>query len=433
MHIDIAQAEKWRRWRAAMLFVVAAISWHLTFEGLHTLKGFWTSVELATITTIFHTFSWMLLYDAVPKAAAGLLPPGRSRYLAFVGVVAAVGIIFTATFYSWVGIAAAPSQRKHMRDTTGAATTTLADLRESRQRAQDLRPVLSQTSESILKLAQDEEKHGALSTKNNKGPFTLALYALSSAYDDAASIMEKDDAIAAENFAEAERLLTTMRALDAEASTHDDRVEDVNSRFAEAAQRLNRLLSDLKKGPLRSALAVVRKSDATIQFLPARRDSPSETAAKAALIKLASDSKTRIDQLAEGSDQTLITVPRFEPMSREEAAIAYVRDFPQYVGYCLVFDLAFPLVGLIAALIFSPYRSASDSSSRADQGGKRSRSREDDGGGDLPAEHANRERILQALRSASLRTSAVTHGDARPLSRKVNGTSDRNTSSGGPS
>lgn len=430
MQIDIALIEKWRRWRAAMLFVVAAISWHLTFDGLHTLKGFWTSVELATVTTIFHTFSWMLLYDGVPKAAAGLLPRGRSRYLAFVGIVAAVGIVFTATFYSWVGIAAAPSQRKHFLDIIDGATNSLADVREARQREQDLKPVLSQTSDAILKLAQDEEKYGALSTKNNTGPFTLALFQLSSAYADAASILEKDDIVAQENFAEAERLLATMRALHAEASTHDDRVDDVNARFADAAQRLNRLLSDLKKSPLRSALAVVRKSDATIQFLPARRDSPGETAAKAALIKLASDSKARIDQLAEGADRTFIAVPRFEPMSREEAAIAYVKEFPQYVGYCLVFDLLFPLVGLVAALVFSPYRSSSDSSSRSERRPARSEPDETPAA-ERPVADANRGRILEALRGAGSRKAGSGRSSSRESTARTNGALAPTAANGG--
>lgn len=396
MHFDPGQFEKWRRRRTVMLFAVAFVGAHLAFEGLHATKGFGTSLELALVTTLFHTFSWMFLYEAVPRAAAGQASAGRGALLVLVGFVAAAGIIATATFYSWVGVAAAPSQRKHFMAIIEDGTTVLAELRDARQREQELKPVLSQTSDSILQLAQDEEKHGALSTKNNKGPFTMALYGLSSAYADAAAILEKDDVAAQENFAEAERILATMRTLHAEASAHDDRVEDVNARFAEAALRLNRLLSELKKSPLRSALTVVRKSDTTIAFLPARRDAPGETAAKGALIKLASESKARIDQLAEGADRTFLKVPRFQTLSREEAAIQYIADFPQYPIYCLTIDLILPLIGLLAALFFAPFRRATEHvpTTRAVEEDDAEPQRPERSSTTLP----NRDRIVEALR-----------------------------------
>lgn len=351
---NLEQLTTWRRRSTLMLIVVGIVGWHLSFEGVRALKPFWTAVELATVITIFHVFSWSLQYATVPMVVSGKVPPGRRRIPLVIGIVASVGIIVTATFFSWVNIAAGPSLRKSFMRIIDEGTAVLADLRDARQRERELKPVLTQTSEAILRLAQDEEGHGALSTKDRKGPFTYALYSLASAYADAADILEKDDVVAHENFAEAERILTEMRVLHAEASAHDDRVEEVATRFAQGASRLNRLLSDLKKTPLRSVLAVVRKSDATISFLPARRDSPLETGAKAALIKLASDSKARIDQLAEGADRTLLKVPRFEVLSREEAAIAYVAAFPQYPIICVTIDLVLPLIGLLATIFFSP-------------------------------------------------------------------------------
>lgn len=353
---NLGEAETWRRRSTLVLLGVALVGWHLSFEGLRALKPFWTSFELATIITIFHSFSWSLIYAAVPLVVAGRVPPARRRIPLVIGIVAAAGIVTTATFFSWVSVAATPSVRKACLDFIDASTTVLADLRDARQRERELRPVLAQTSESILQLAQDEEGHGALSTKERKGPFTYALYSLSSAYADAAEILEKDDVIAQENFAEAERILASMRVLHADATAQSDRFEDLSARFAQAAFRLHRILSDLKKSPLRSALTVVRKSDATIAFLPARRDSPQETAAKAALTKLASESKARVDQLAEGADRTFLNVPRFETLSREEAALTYIGAFPQYPIICVTIDLVIPLLGLLASIFFSPFQ-----------------------------------------------------------------------------
>lgn len=353
---NLDESQLWRRRSTFVLLIVAIVGWHLSFEGIRALKPFWTSIELATIITIFHAFSWSLIYAAVPQVVSGGVPSARRRIPIVIGIVAAAGIITTATFFSWISIAAAPSIRKGCLDFIDRSTTALAELRDARQREQELRSVLTQTSDSITRLAQDEEGHGALSTKGRKGPFTYALYALGSAYADAAGILEKDDAAAQENFAEAERLLASMRVLHAEATAHDDNIEDFNARFSQTAFRLNQLLSELKKSPLRSVLAVVRKSDATLAHLPTRRDSPEDSAAKAALMKLANDSKGRIDQLAEGADRTFLKIQRFETLSREEAAIAYIHEFPQYPIICITIDLVIPLIGLLASIFFSPYQ-----------------------------------------------------------------------------
>ena len=149
-----------------------------------------------------------------------------------------------------------------------------------------------------------------------------------------------------------------MRDLLAEATGNDERTDDVNARFTKAAARLNRLLSDLKKSPLRSVLAIVGKSDATIAFIPARRDSAQETSAKAALVKLASDSKSRIEHIADGADRSSLSVPRFEVMSREEASFAYIKSFIEYPIICLTVDLLVPLAGLIVLVFFAPGRAS---------------------------------------------------------------------------
>ena len=265
-----------------------------------------------------------------------------------------------------------------------------------------------------MRLAQDEEGHGALSARERKGPISDALYSLASAYGDAAQILESDDVAAQENFAEAERILTTMRVLHAEASAHDDRVEDVNARFAQAAFRLNRILSELKKSPLRSALVVVRKSDATIAFLPARRDSLGETAAKAALIKLASDSKARVEQLAEGADRTFTNVPRFETLSREEAAIAYIKVFPQYPIICITIDLVLPLIGLLASIFFSPFQSL-EHAARTEREPSAPQS---NGAGRVPSSSGeNRELVVQALRRAAAEKATQSREDSQESGR----------------
>jgi hypothetical protein len=410
---NLDESETWRRRSTLVLLGVAAVGWHLSFEGLRALKPFWTSVELATIITIFHGFSWSLIYAAVPQVVAGKIPPGRRRIPLVIGLVAAAGIVTTATFFSWVSVAAAPSVRRACLDLIDASTTVLADLREARQREQELRPVLAQTSESILQLAQDEEGHGALSTKDRKGPFAYALYALASAYADAAEMLERDDVAAQENVAEAERVLATMRVLHADATAHDERVEDLSARFAQAAFRLHRILSDLKKSPLRSVLTVVRKSDATIAFLPARRDSPQETAAKAALIKLASESKARIDQLAEGADRAFLNVPRFETLSREEAAIAYIAAFPQYPIICITIDLVIPLIGLLASIFFSPFQTPDPPGAAKNERAPSSLAPKSNGAIGAPSSTGDpREHLVQALRRSAAEQAAQSRVDS---------------------
>ncbi|WP_437769037.1 hypothetical protein WME77_19350 [Sorangium sp. So ce764] len=417
---NLGESETWRRRSTLMLLGVALVGWHLSFEGIRALKPFWTSVELATIITVFHAFSWSLIYAAVPQVVAGRVPPGRRRIPVVIGIVAAAGIVTTATFFSWVSVAAAPSARKACLEIIDASTTALAELRDARQRERELRPVLAQTSESILQLAQDEEGHGALSTKGRKGPFTYALYSLASAYADAAEILENDDATAQENFAEAERILATMRVLHADASTHDDRVEDINTRFAQAAFRLHGILSDLKKSPLRSVLTVVRKSDASIAFIPARRDSPQETAAKAALIKLSGDSKARIDHLAEGVDRSFIKIPRYETLSREEVAITYIAAFPQYPIICITIDLVLPLIGLLASIFFSPFQVSDPAATARGERAPTPTAPNPTNIARAPSTKGeNYEQIIQALRRSSAEKAARSRGDSQKVGRRT--------------
>jgi hypothetical protein len=417
MH-NLGESETWRRRSTFVLLAVALVGWHLSFEGIRALKPFWTSAELATIITIFHCFAWSLIYAAVPLVVAERVPPARRRIPLVIGIVAATGIVTTATFFSWVSIAAAPSVRKACLDIIDASTTTLAELRDARQRERELRPVLTQTGESILRLAQDEEGSGALTMKPRQGPFAIALYSLASAYADAGEMLDKDDAAAQENFAEAERLLATMRVLHADATAHDD-VEEFNSRFAQAAFRLNRLLSDLKKSPLRSVLTVVHKSDAMIGFLPARRDSPHETAAKAALIKLASESKARIDQLAEGVDRTFIKVPRYEALSREQAAIAYIAVFPQYPIICITIDLVIPLIGLLAAIFFSPFQTSEQPITATSERAASLPDPKFNGVAGTPSSTGDeREQLVQALRRSTAEKAAQSRVDHQKSGRR---------------
>ena len=434
MH-NLAESSTWNRRWTLMLVFVGVVSWHWSFEGARALKPFWTSVEYASVITVFHCLSWALLYAMMPMVVSGRVPWARRGIPFIIGIIASAVIITTATFLSWVNVAAAPSQRKHYQQTIDQGTTALGDLRDARQREQELKTVLGQTSESILRLAQDEEAHGALTTKDRKGPFSLALYSLSSAYSDAAEILEKDDIAARENFAESERVLSTMRDLLAEATAHEDRIDDVNARFAQAAFRLNKLLADLKKSPLRSVLAVVRKSDSTIAFLPARRDLPQETAAKGALIKLATDSKTRVDQLAEGAERTSLTVPRFEILSREEAAFAYIKSFPEYPIICLSIDLLIPLAGLFAAIFFAPLRTSEQPTAGRSERPTAPVPTEDEPR-PSPSNGENRERILEALRRTRKRehsdglVGAESDATSPALAQKANGSAARSSANG---
>ncbi|MCC6898763.1 MAG: hypothetical protein IT377_07295 [Polyangiaceae bacterium] len=336
----------------------------------------------------------------VPLVVAGKVSRGRGLVALVVVVLAAPAIISTATFLSWVNIAAGPSLRKHHQETVDQSSAALSELREARQREVELRTVLGETSDSMLRLAQDEEGHGGLSSKTNKGPISLALYRLGSTYADAKEILDKDDREAHENFAEAERVLSTMRDLLTESTAQHERTDDVNARFAQETFRLSRLLADLKKSPLRSVLAVVRKSDTTIAFLPARRDSPQETSAKAALIKLAGESKSRIDRLAEGADRSSLTLPRFEMMSRQEASFAYMKSFIEYPIICLTVDLIVPLVGLFVLVFFAPGRAGDQPV--AVQGDQVPVAVSDDAT-DERRRDDNAQRIVEALRRRSAR------------------------------
>lgn len=398
---NLGQAARWRLLWTALLVFVGGVSFHWSFEGARTLKPFWTSLEYAGVITLFHVIAWASLYTMVPMVVAGATPRGRG-FLAFaVGLTASIAIITTATFLSWVNISAGPSLRKHDQETIDQSAASLGEMRDGRQRQVELKTVLRQMSDSILALAQDEEGHGALTTKDRKGPISSALYRLHSSYSDAAEILEKDELEAQENFAEADRLLTAMRDLLAEATAHEDRTDDVNARFAQAGSRLNRLLLDLKKSPLRSVLAVVHKSDATVAFIPARSDSPQETSAKAALVKLASDSKGRIDRLADGVDRSSLVVPQFQILSREEAAFAYIKAFPEYPVICLTVDLLVPLVGLIVLVFFAPGRASEQPVAMR---GDAAHGAATDDQRDPPASGQQR-RIVEALRRAAPRGS----------------------------
>lgn len=345
----IAQ-DKWKRRNGVALIVVALIGFYLNYRGLRVITEASVALPLAFVCALFHVGSWAFIFDAVPRL--GSYPTTRGGILVISGVVVTAFVLMTSTYLAWTGIAGPPSQRRHMMTIGDEAMTSVTDLRDAHGREQELRDAVIQAAKSFNRNAQDERDHGLFTAQKTPGPVYAAIQSVADTYSDAAAILEKDDEVFKRDRAEAEAIISQMRSLQAEAAEHDERVQEINVRFANLTLRLNDLLSEMKQSPATSVLAMVRKSDAIVAMLPARRD-PNSEAARASLLKLVKDTKQRIEETPNGG-RALIHVESFRTLDRADAAVRYVSTYPQYALLAFAVDF-FPLLGLLISLFYRPF------------------------------------------------------------------------------
>jgi hypothetical protein len=343
-----------------VLLLVTLIGCFLNYRGLRSVAEPVVAALLAPVMSIFHLGAFSFVYDAVPRL--GRYPASRTVFLILAGALATVAILATSTFFSWTGMAAPSSMRRHMITVIDDATATLSDLRDAHGREQELRDAVAQTAQSFGRNAQDERDHGLITSQKSPGPVSAACQSVADTFADAAAVLEKDDDTFKRDRAEVETVLSEMRALHAEASEHEERVPEINVRFAGLLLRMNGLLGEMHQNPIPSVLATVRKSDAIVLALPIRREANAD-AARTALLKLVKDAKQRIAETPTGG-RDLIHVESFKTLDRAEASLKYLHVFPQYAIFAVVVDLCFPALGLLILAFFKPFPSRSGESAK---------------------------------------------------------------------
>ncbi|MDD9944225.1 MAG: hypothetical protein OXU20_24495 [Myxococcales bacterium] len=353
MEFEPRRCDRWGSRAQRLLCAVAALSSFLTYEGLAIVKDSPTALALALVAALVQLVAWTYFFEVLPRAGGQ-----ARRQLTVAAVVACITVTVTSTWFSFFGLVSAPAQQMHMAYVIDDGTKMLATLSERRQAEAPLHPIIEQSATSAERLAK-QEKRGGFGGRRGTGPIHTTLVGLAGTYEDAASILEEreqavDSArqVAQSTLGEMRSLLLRFQAEKGGSAT------EITSRFASLLFVLNDQFAVLQQSSVPTAVAVVQKAEQLVESIPitgrSRRTVERQEAAKAAIMRIAKDTRRGIETQAQQLDTQKVQVVPYRMLMPIEAVLAHT--FPtlaSYFAYPLVFDIGIPLMLLVFLMVLA--------------------------------------------------------------------------------